>query len=336
MQALSYEAPQQLRCVEQAIPQAGAGEVLIKVMAVGICGSDMHAYAGHDERRPPPLILGHEAAGVVIGGDWDGRRVSVNPLVSCGECAFCSSGRDNLCTRRQIISMPPRAGAFAQYLTMPRHNLVPVPDDFPLSKACLVEPMACGWHAVRVAQRVSVPASSALVLGGGAIGVGAALALRARGVDNITLVEINAPRRAYLSARLNCKIIDSSAIDAAEQFDLIVDGVGIDASRALASKHATPGGVIAHIGLGSASGGLDIRRMTLQEIAFIGTYTYSSKDFHDCARAMFAGALGAIDWWESYPLSDGATAFAQLAAGKVPAAKIVLLPWEVSEHSTTI
>ena len=201
MQALIYQAPQQLAFGAQDAPQAQAGEVLIKVMAVGICGSDMHAYAGHDERRPPPLILGHEAAGVVIGGDWDGRRVSVNPLVSCGECAFCSSGRDNLCPQRQIISMPPRAGAFAQYLTMPKSNLVPVPDDFPLTKACLVEPLACGWHAVKVARQASAhKLEQALVLGGGAIGVGVALALRAQGFEQITLAETNAARREARAA----------------------------------------------------------------------------------------------------------------------------------------
>ena len=332
MQALIYQAPQQLAFGAQDAPQAQAGEVLIKVMAVGICGSDMHAYAGHDERRPPPLILGHEAAGVVIGGDWDGRRVSVNPLVSCGECAFCSSGRDNLCPQRQIISMPPRAGAFAQYLTMPKSNLVPVPDDFPLTKACLVEPLACGWHAVKVARQASAhKLEQALVLGGGAIGVGVALALRAQGFEQITLAETNAARRDYLRSRLQCAVISPDALEPEQCFDLIIDGVGIAASRALASKHASPGGVIAHIGLGSASGGLDIRRMTLQEITFIGTYTYTHQDFQDCAQAMFTGALGAIDWWQPYPLSAGATAFAELAAGKVAAAKVVLLPWQQAD-----
>ena len=329
MQALIYKAPKQLVFGAQEPPQARADEVLIKVMAVGICGSDMHAYAGHDERRPPPLILGHEAAGVVVGGDWDGRRVSVNPLVSCGECSFCRSGRDNLCEQRQIISMPPRTGAFAQYLTMPRSNLVPVPDDFPLTKACLVEPLACGWHAVKVARQASAHKfEQALVLGGGAIGVGVALALRAQGFRQITLVETNAARRDYLTSRLQCTVIDPSALDPKQYFALIIDGVGIEASRALASKHASPGGVIAHIGLGSASGGLDIRRMTLQEITFIGTYTYTHQDFQDCAQAMFTGALGAIDWWEPYPLSAGAAAFADLAAGRVAAAKLVLLPWQ--------
>ena len=329
MQALIYQAAKQLSFGVQEPPQAQADEVLIKVVAVGICGSDMHAYAGHDERRPPPLILGHEAAGVVVGGDWKGCRVSVNPLVACGDCSFCRSGRDNLCRQRQIISMPPRAGAFAQYLTMPRQNLVSVPDACPLTKACLVEPLACGWHAVKVARQASAQKlEPALVLGGGAIGVGAALALRAQGFEQITLAETNAARRDYLRSRLECTIIDPSALEPEQCFDLIIDGVGFEASRALASKHAAPGGVIAHIGLGSASGGLDIRRMTLQEITFIGTYTYTQEDFQDCAQAMFTGALGAIDWWEAYPLSAGATAFADLAAGKVAAAKIVLLPWD--------
>jgi threonine dehydrogenase-like Zn-dependent dehydrogenase len=91
-----------------------SGECLVRVEAVGICGSDMHAYLGHDERRPAPLILGHEAAGVVVDGPLQGKRVTVNPLATCGKCRACLSGRNNLCPNRQILSMVPRQGAFAE------------------------------------------------------------------------------------------------------------------------------------------------------------------------------------------------------------------------------
>ena len=114
MKALVYTGKQELEYREAADPSPQGDDCLIRVASVGICGSDMHAYLGHDERRPAPLILGHEAAGVVVSGPGEGRRVTVNPLVSCMRCAACASGRENLCPHRQIISMPPRQGAFAQ------------------------------------------------------------------------------------------------------------------------------------------------------------------------------------------------------------------------------
>ena len=108
--------------------------------------------------------------------------------------------------------------------------------------------------------------------------------------------------------------------------DLIIDGVGIEATRAAASANVRPGGVIVHIGLGSAAGGLDIRRMTLQEITFIGTYTYTMQDFRDTAAAIYDGRLGALNWPEFRPLSDGASAFEDLSAGRVASPKIILVP----------
>ncbi|MGE0612904.1 MAG: alcohol dehydrogenase catalytic domain-containing protein, partial [Hyphomicrobiales bacterium] len=142
MKALVYTGPQSLDIRDVPDPVPGADEALIKVEAVGICGSDMHAYLGHDERRPAPLILGHEAAGTIVTGEDSGRRVTINPLVTCMECPCCLSGRTNLCASRQIISMPPREGAFAQFVAIPRRNLVNVPDGFPIRKAALCEPLA--------------------------------------------------------------------------------------------------------------------------------------------------------------------------------------------------
>ena len=119
MKALVYTGVETLSFKDVQDPVAGNGQVLVKIDSVGICGSDMHAFLGHDARRPAPLILGHEAAGVVIGGASDGLRVTLNPLAACGHCRACSEGRDNLCPDRQIISMPPREGGFAQYVAIP-------------------------------------------------------------------------------------------------------------------------------------------------------------------------------------------------------------------------
>ncbi|MFB9151183.1 alcohol dehydrogenase catalytic domain-containing protein [Roseovarius ramblicola] len=325
MRALVYTGRETLECREVALPRPEAGEVLIRVCAAGICGSDMHAYLGHDARRPAPLILGHEAAGVVEGGPRDGARVTINPLVTCGDCPACRAGRENLCPVRQIISMPPREGAFAEFLRMPERNLVPVPDEVPLATAALAEPLAVGWHAVRLGLAALHPDTPprALVIGGGAIGLAAALALTAQGCGEVVVAEPNAGRRDHLAQRCGVAAVAQAAGD----WPLVIDAVGLSSTRAVASARAEPGGVIVHIGLGEDAGGLDIRRMTLQEITFIGTYTYTAQDFRDTCAAMFAGRLGPLDWAERRGLSEGAAAFADIRAGRVAAPKIVLQPW---------
>jgi len=324
MKALVYEGVEALSFGDRADPTPAEGEALVRIDAVGICGSDMHAYLGHDARRPAPLILGHEAAGVVHGGAWDGKRVTINPLVTCGECRACKTGRENLCPHREILSMPPREGTFAEWAVVPTRNLVEVPYGVPLTKAALAEPLAVSWHACKLALAGLHPSmhDKALVLGGGAIGFGAALSLEAMGISDITIVEPNPLRRAFLSDVSNYTLVETA--DGA--FPVVIDAVGYEATRAVASALTEPGGVIAHVGLGSDTGGLDIRRLTLQEITFIGTYTYSMQDFRDAAQAIFDGKFGALDWMQERPLSDGQNAFQDILKGQVLNPKIILRP----------
>ena len=329
MKALVYKGPEQLAFQDVLDPTLIGEEKLIKIDSVGICGSDMHAFLGHDERRPAPLILGHEVSGTIVAGAQQGHRVTVNPLVACGQCLACISGRDNLCPDRKIISMPPKEGGFAQYISMAIENLTVVPDDFSLEKACMAEPIACGWHAVRLAKAALGAQGEgirALVIGGGAIGVGAALSLIAQGIQSVMVTEPNKKRRDFLRAGNGFSVIAPEELADIGQYDLVIDGVGYAPTRATASKAVRPGGVIMHIGLGSSEGGLDIRRATLQEITFIGTYTYTAADFRAAAAAMFDGRLGALDWYEVRPLEDGAKAFAHLRQGQVAAPKIILKP----------
>ncbi|SHG45527.1 alcohol dehydrogenase catalytic domain-containing protein [Cognatishimia maritima] len=325
MKALVYEGVETLGYRDVAMPVPQGGEHLIKVEAVGICGSDMHAYLGHDNRRPAPLILGHEGAGTIVGGPKDGARVTINPLVTCGTCPACRAGRENLCPERQIISMPPREGAFAQYVTMPERNLVPVPDHVSMQVAALAEPLAVSWHAARLALDALHPSMDrqALVIGGGAIGLAAALALTAMDVSDVTIVESNANRRQFLIKNCGQTVVEK----ATTACPIVIDAVGFAATRATASALALPGGVIAHIGLGEDTGGLDVRRLTLQEITFVGTYAYTMQDFRDTAQAIFDGRFGALNWIENRPLSDGAQAFADLRRGAVATPKIILDPW---------
>ncbi len=331
MKALVYTGPDSVEFRDADDPVAGPGDALLEIAAVGICGSDMHAYHGHDDRRPAPLILGHEAVGRVVKGKGEGQYVAVNPLVTCGVCDACLSGRSNLCAKRQIISMPPRQGAFAQLLAMPERNLVPLPQGIDPVKAALTEPLATSYHAAHLAARTHgrpLANAKALVVGAGSIGIGAVLALRMQGARDIQLAETNPLRRQTAINTGAARVFDPMSEQGATEnsIDVVIDAVGMDATRAAAFKAVRPGGVIVHIGLAGGSGGMDIRKATLQEVTFIGTYTYSMTDFRETLTAIHNGGFGDLDWFEERPLSAGAAAFQDLAAGRSAAAKIILRP----------
>lgn len=338
MKALVYTGPRQLVYREEPDPVPDAGEALVQVEAVGICGSDLHAYLGHDERRFPPLILGHEVSGRALSGQYEGQRVAINPLVTCGRCGDCLGGRSNLCGRRQIIGMPPRQGAFAELIKIPEANLIPVPEQFDPVKAALAEPAATALHAITVAERAlwrPLAEGRALVLGAGAVGISAALALQSRGVREVAVGETNPLRRQMANSAGDLAVYDplDGTEPEANRYDLVVDAVGGRESRKAASKAVKPGGVIVHIGLMEAGGGLDERKLTLQEITLIGVYTYAMADFRATVDALCSGVLGPLDWVETRALSDGPRAFADLEEGKTAAAKIVLQPRERAEGS---
>ena len=330
MKALVYTGPKQVEYRDEPEPARKQDDVLVKVDAVGICGSDMHAFLGHDERRIAPLILGHEASGVVVDGAMKGTSVVINPLVTCGECMACQSGRSNLCAKREIISMAPRQGAFAEFIAIPERNLIPVPEGMDMTKAALAEPIATGWHSVTKAAKAAdrpLAESRALVFGGGAVGLSAALSLHAMGCRDILLAETNPMRRATAEKSGVCKPFDPTNGGLAENsVDVVIDCVGAKPTRRAATAAIRPGGVIVHVGLSDGTDGMDIRKITLQEVTFIGTYTYTAQDFHATVAAMHSGALGHLDWFEERSLSDGAGAFADLLEGRTASAKIVLRP----------
>ncbi len=331
MKALVYTQPHQLEYRDHEVPLVGPGEVLFRVGAVGICGSDMHAFQGHDARRPAPLILGHEAAGTVVGGPNDGLNAVVNPLVTCGRCDACLCGRSNLCAQREIISMAPRQGAFAEFLAIPERNLVAIPAGMEMPVAALTEPMATAWHGVTVAAKSAqrpLAECRALVFGGGAVGLSSALVLWAQGCRDILLAETNVTRHETANRTGVCSVFDPSHqnLAADNTIDVVIDCVGGMRTRQGASAAVRPGGVIVHVGLLDANDGLDIRKLTLQEISFTGTYTYTMQDFQATVAAMHRGALGDLDWFEKRPLEAGCDAFTDLFEGRIASAKVVLVP----------
>jgi len=152
VKALVYTAPNEVSYRDEPVPSRGTAEVLLRIDAVGICGSDMHAYHGHDPRRTPPLILGHELSARVVEGPGEGRRVTVNPLITCGRCEYCAQGRDNLCAHRTMIGMT-RAGGFAELMTTAASSVIDIPQDLSVRATALTEPAATALHAIAIATR---------------------------------------------------------------------------------------------------------------------------------------------------------------------------------------
>lgn len=329
MKALVYLGPRRIAWQDMPKPEPRPGEVLVRVEACGICGSDMHGYHGQDPRRHPPLVLGHEASGWIESGSRTGSRVAVNPIVTCMQCRACLGGQPHLCPERQTISLPPRDGAFAEFVCIPEGNLVPIPDSMDFATAALAEPIAVSWHAVQLGARLlQRPLASArvLVLGGGAIGLAAALVLRLRGAGEILLAEPHEFRRR-LAAEAGVPAAYGPGEDRDVQtgsIDLVIDAVGAAATRATASRAVSSGGAIVHLGLLPGSEGLDVRRITLEEIVFSGSYCYTQADFRETVDALAAGRLGDLGWVGQRPMEEGPAAFAELDQGTARATKVVL------------
>lgn len=328
MKALVYTDTKQTVFRDEPEPDPGAGEALVGIEAVGICGSDMHAWHGHDPRRVPPLILGHEAVGTVLEGEMAGSRVVLNPLISCGRCEYCNTGRANLCAGRELIGMR-MPGAFAERIAIAERNLIPVPESMAPDHAALTEPCATAWHGIALADRVSwrpLTESRAMVIGGGSVGLLGALILRHSGCRSVRLAETNDLRRRT-AEQAGIEAFDPSAATADRaSFDLVFDAVGSARTRAAAVAAVKPGGVNVHVGLQEAGGEFDARTLTLSEITFIGVYTYTEADLRASLNAIDSGALGDLAWTDVRPLSAGAQAFHDLNDGTTPAAKVILRP----------
>jgi 2-desacetyl-2-hydroxyethyl bacteriochlorophyllide A dehydrogenase len=333
MKALVYTQPNEVQLLDRPEPSLEAGEVILKIDAVGICGSDMHAYHGHDPRRKPGLVLGHEFCGTVVQSAsaqyTQGTRVTGNPLITCGTCEYCVQGRNNLCSHRTMVGMT-RPGAFAEYMSIPVASLINMPQDMAAEHAAVTEPAATALHAINLSMRSLVrplPECKVLVLGGGAIGMLAALLLRHYGCADVRVAEVNPLRREQLEKHAQVDTYnpkDSAPADAS--FDYVIDAVGSKITRNSAFAAVKPGGVIMHIGLQDWASEIDMRKLTLAEITLLGTYTYTTADLRATVAAISRGAFGDLSWLDKRPLSQGAQAFADLDQGRAASAKLILCP----------
>jgi len=333
MRALVYTKPNEVQIQDYADPEIVEDEVVLRIEAVGICGSDMHAYHGHDPRRKPGLVLGHEFAGVVVQSKSEGfeagARVTGNPLITCGRCGYCLQGRNNLCSDRTMVGMT-RPGAFAERMSIPASSLIALPDQMNMEIAALTEPAATAVHAVDLSRRalqIELPEASVLVIGGGAIGLLSALYMRSLGVHELAVTEVNDRRRAAVSQAVDCQVIDPKVASVqSNQYELVLDCVGSALTRKVAIDSVKPGGVVMHVGLQDWASEIDMRKLTLSEITLLGTYTYTTEDLRRTVTLLDQGVFGDCKWVETRSLMDGPGAFSDLHHGRTAAAKIILRP----------
>ena len=333
MHALVYTGTQKLAYREEKNPKVITGESIVKVSASGICGSDMHAYHGNDNRRIPPLILGHEISGTIDKGKFAGKKVILNPLITCGKCDYCSSGREHLCSKRIILGMNKpieRQGGFAEYVSIPNQNIYELPKTLEMKEAPIAEPTAVALHAVELGEKElfkPLKDCKVLVIGGGAIGLLSGLILsKVKDCKEIVIVDPNEKRLGECSKYLDADPFkpDSENIKN-DHFDIVFDTVGMEVTRQQAIKVVKPGGTIIHIGLTQPSGPFDFRKATLQEITFIGTYCYTNKDFEKTLDILANKKIGNLGWIEYRELKDGFGAFKEIHNGTCIAPKIILL-----------
>ena len=334
MQALVYTGTNKIDFREEKDPIAKPGETLIKVKASGICGSDMHAYHGNDERRIPPLILGHEVSGTSLEGKYKNKDVVINPLISCEKCDYCKNHREHLCPERTMIGMSTpikREGGLAELVSVPEKNIFEIPNKLSIKEAALAEPAAVALHAVLLAeQSLKKPISECKILiqGAGAIGLLCGLVLnKEKKSTNIIMSDPNKKRLDVCAKYLKANFVSpNDKLIKENNFDLILESVGLEVTRHQAIKSIAPGGTILHIGLTQPSGTFDFKKLTIQEITLVGTYCYTNKDFQKTLKILTEKKLGDLGWIEYRDLKKGSEAFDEIHNGTCVAPKIILIP----------
>ncbi|MBM7567731.1 zinc-dependent alcohol dehydrogenase [Paenibacillus sacheonensis] len=358
MKAVMWTGAERMSVIDHPLPEPEANEVLIKVSHVGICGSDLEGYLGHNSLRHPPLLMGHEFSGTIVGfggGSGSGEsaeagsseggsassentaalalgdRVVVNPLIHCGACPRCIRGQFNLCDRRRIIGIH-RPGAYAEHIAVPAAQVVRIPEGLTDLRASLTEPLACSLRAARRAM-ATVPMGNVAIIGAGAIGLLSAFSARLLGAGKIFVLDNNPLRLKHVAELGFDGAVDSSDADAVaamlkasgpKGIDVVIDAAGFSVTRSLAKRIVNTGGTIMNIGLGSGESVLPVNDMIRSETTVLGSFCYAPQDFADALELLAAGKVTEAGWTTIRPLADGPACFASLVRGEVPHGKIIL------------
>jgi threonine dehydrogenase-like Zn-dependent dehydrogenase len=317
-------------------PAPGPADVLLDIVATGICGSDLHGYTGENGRRHPGQVMGHETVARVLddrtGAHPAGSLVTVNPVIGCRRCPACAAGTPQRCPQRRVIGVRPDiSAAFAERMVAPAHNVVPLPPGTPAEVGSLVEPLAVGHHAVRRADLTDD--DTVVVIGGGPIGQATALAARRLGAATVMITELD-PARRDLAARLGFTAVDPAAQPPAEivrllgrRATVVVDAVGVTQTLQSAFECSALGARIVLVGMGSPRVDLAAYAISTEERTLIGSFAYDETGFQE--TAVWAGAHAAdleplVD--ARVDLAEAPETFRALADHTLVASKVLVYP----------
>lgn len=343
MKALVLTEYKKLELQDLPKPDPGPNEVLIRVEACGVCGSDVHGYDGSTGRRIPPLVMGHEAAGTVadVGANVtnfrSGQRVTFDSTVSCGTCFFCQRGNINLCDNRQVLGVScgdyRRAGAFAEFVSVPARILHPLPDSLSFEKAAMIEAISVGVHAVAITP-VSLN-DTAVIVGAGMIGLLTLQAAHLAGCRKLIVVDVDDSRLRTAQQLGATHVINAKTTDVPSAIreltdkrgaDVAFECVGTTATVTSAIESTRKGGTVTLVGNIAPKIDLPLQSVVTRQIRLQGSCA-SSGEIPACIDLLASGAIRVEPMLSAFaPLEDGPKWFERLYSHEPNLMKVVLHP----------
>ena len=343
MKALVLEEYRKLVYKEMPTPEITEKEVLIEVKACGICGSDVHGMDGRSGRRIPPLIMGHEASGIIVEkGDHvqdfsEGDRVTFDSTIYCGDCFYCRQGLINLCDNRRVLGVSPKEyrqhGAFAEYVAVPEHILYRLPSGLSFEQAAMVEPVSIAFHGVALTP-ISLN-DSALVIGAGMVGIFVIQALRAAGCGNIIAVDIER-NKLQMAQKLGADYaLQATQVNVAEEVGKLTDNRGADLAFEVVGNSAAvntavaslrKGGTLTIIGNLAATVEFPLQEVVTRQIRINGSCA-SCGEYQACLDMIARKKINVDDMISKIaPLAEGAKWFERLYSKEQGLMKVILTP----------
>jgi L-iditol 2-dehydrogenase len=343
MKALLLKNYKDLELVEFPTPEVGPSDVLIRVKACGICGSDVHGFDGSTGRRIPPIVMGHEAAGLIhavganVKGYHEGDRVTFDSTISCGQCYFCTRGEINLCDNRQVLGVScgefRRHGAFAEYVVVPQNILYRLPDSLPFEHAALIEAVSIGVHAVNITP-IQLGAT-AVIVGTGMIGLLMLQAARLAGCSQIIAVDLDdakleVARSLGADVTLNPKTVDVPAevykLTGGHGADVALEAVGASSPIKTAILSVRKGGTVTLVGNISPNVEIPLQSVVSRQIRLQGSCA-SNGEYPQCIDLLARGLIKVEPIISALaPLEEGVEWFEKLYAHNNNLMKVVLQP----------
>ena len=343
MKAMLLTEYEHLEVTDLPTPEVGAGELLVEVRACGICGSDIHGYDGSTGRRIPPLVMGHEASGVVakvgegVKGFAVGDRVTFDSTVSCGKCPYCRSGHINLCDNRRVLGVScgeyRQHGAFAEYVVVPEHISYRLPDGVSFEHAAMIEAVSIAVHAANRAKPTL--GDTALVVGSGMIGLLAIQAVKLAGAARVIAVDLEDSRLAVAKSlgadvTLNAKTTDVPAevakLTGGRGADVTLEVVGATPTIKTAIAATRKGGTVVLVGNLAPNVEMPLQAIVTRELSVLGSCA-SNGEYPACIELLSSGAIKVDPLiTATASLDEGPAWFARLHRGEPGAMKVILKP----------